>query len=174
MRRLQHANRRFSAAGKPGWKTDRGKIYILLGEPKSLRNFNSLDIHFPAELWYYQGLEGYGLPHAFHLLFYQRGRIGDFLLYNPASDGPWSLLARPDDYIEGYALALDRLDLVDPELAMAAVSLIPGETVVNFPSMASAMLLQNIDISARKKVEDRYARVFFDDKDIVEVEYSAN
>ena len=174
MRRLQHANRRFSAAGKPGWKTDRGKIYILLGEPKSLRNFNSLDIHFPAELWYYQGLEGYGLPHAFHLLFYQRGRIGDFLLYNPASDGPWSLLARPDDYIEGYALALDRLDLVDPELAMAAVSLIPGETVVNFPSMASAMLLQNIDISARKKVEDRYARMFFDDKDIVEVEYSAN
>jgi GWxTD domain-containing protein len=174
MRRFQYANRRFTAAGKPGWKTDRGKIYILLGEPKSIRNFNSLDIHFPAELWYYQGVEGYGLPHAFHLLFFQRGRIGDFLLYNPASDGPWSLLARPDDYIGDYALALDRLDLVDPELAMAAVSLIPGETVVNFPSLASAMLLQNIDISAQKRVEDRYARKFFDYKDIVEVEYSAN
>jgi len=174
MRRLQYANRRFTAAGKPGWKTDRGKIYILLGEPKSIRNFNSLDIHFPADLWYYQGVEGYGLPHAFHLLFYQRGRIGDFLLYNPASDGPWSLLARPDDYVGNYDAALYRLDLIDPELAMAAVSLIPGETVINFPSMASAMLLQNIDISAQKKVQDRYARMFFDYKDIVEVEYSAN
>lgn len=174
LRRLQYANRRFIAAGKPGWKTDRGKIYILLGEPKSIRNFNALDIHLPAELWYYQGVDGYGLPHAFHLLFYQRGRIGDYLLYNPASDGPWSLLARPDDFIGNYTLALDRLDLVDPELAMAAVSLIPGETVINFPSMASAMLLQNIDISAQKKVQDRYARMFFDYKDIVEVEYSAN
>jgi GWxTD domain-containing protein len=174
MRRLQYANRRFNAAGKPGWKTDRGKIYILLGEPTSIRNFNSEDIHFPAELWYYQGVEGYGLPHAFHLLFYQRGRIGDFLLYNPASDGPWSLLARSDDYIGDYALALDRLDLIDPELAMAAVSLIPGETVINFPSMASAVLLQNIDISAQKKVQDRYAKMFFDYKDLIEVEYSAN
>lgn len=174
MRRFQYANRRFTGAGKPGWKTDRGKVYILLGEPMSIRNFNSLDIHFPAELWYYQGVQGYGLPHAFHLLFFQPGRVGDFRLYNPASDGPWSLLARPDDYIGDYALALDRLDLVDPELATAAVSLIPGETVVNFPSLASAMLLQNIDISAQKKVEDRYARKFFDYKDIVEVEYSAN
>jgi tetratricopeptide (TPR) repeat protein len=46
--------------------------------------------------------------------------------------------------------------------------------VINFPSMASAVLLQNIDISAQKKVQDRYAKMFFDYKDLIEVEYSAN
>jgi GWxTD domain-containing protein len=32
-RRLQGTNRRFTETSKPGWKTDQGKIYILLGPP---------------------------------------------------------------------------------------------------------------------------------------------
>jgi len=31
-RRIQYANERF-AAGRPGWRTDRGRIYIKYGEP---------------------------------------------------------------------------------------------------------------------------------------------
>src|SRR5262249_52223675 len=34
--RVFEANRRFQSSTMPGWKTDRGKIYILLGEPDNI------------------------------------------------------------------------------------------------------------------------------------------
>jgi len=173
-RRLDHANRRFRGTGRPGWKSDRGKVYILLGEPKSQREYLASDIHYPAIQWDYQGLKGYGLPQGFHLIFYQKGRIGDYVLYNPGMEGPWSLLANPTGDPSNHMDAYYALDMVEPMLAKASISLIPGETVPQFPSMASAALIQNIDYSARKKVEDRYARKFMEYKDIVEVEYSTN
>lgn len=173
-RRIEYANRRFRGYGRPGWKTDRGKVYILLGEPKSQREYLASDIHYPAIQWDYQGLKGYGLPQGFHLIFYQKGRIGDYVLYNPGMEGPWSLLTNPSGDPSNHMDAYYALDRVEPMLAKASISLIPGETVPQFPSMASAALIQNIDYSARKKVEDRYAQKFMQYKDIVEVEYSTN
>jgi GWxTD domain-containing protein len=35
-RRLEAANRLFAETSKPGWKTDRGKIYILMGPPDEI------------------------------------------------------------------------------------------------------------------------------------------
>lgn len=173
-RRLAYANRMFRVTGKPGWKTDRGKVYIILGEPITIRPFFGTDSYYPAELWSYQGLEGYGLPQAFNLLFYQKGRRGDYILYNPAIDGPWSLMSNFRGDIGNYQEAYATLHVIEPELAEASISLISGETVINFPSMASSILLQNIDISAQKRIKDKYAQKFLSYKDIVEVEYSTN
>jgi hypothetical protein len=50
------------------------------------------------------------------------------------------------------------LEDIEPELAQASISLISGET--NFSSMASAILLSNIAISAQKRVRDAYAGKF--------------
>ncbi len=174
LRRIAHANRYFRGSGRPGWKTDRGKAYIILGEPMSIREFHGSDTYFPAILWYYQGVNAPGLPEAFNLLFFQKGRVGDYVLYQPTTDGPWSLIpnfkGNPGEYNEAY----DYLDLLEPELAQASISLIPGESVKNLPSLTSAALLQNLDASAYRKIEDRYARKFIEYKDLVEVEYSAN
>jgi len=71
-RRIAYANEHF-AAGMPGWKTDRGRIYIMYGPP------SSIDAHpmggpyqrsaeegggqtetFPFEVWRYRYLEGIG------------------------------------------------------------------------------------------------------------------
>ncbi len=71
-RRIQYANDHY-AAGKPGWKTDRGRIYIMWGPA------DSIDAHpaggqyerpmeegggetstFPFEVWHYRYLEGIG------------------------------------------------------------------------------------------------------------------
>ncbi len=71
-RRIAYANEHF-AAGKPGWKTDRGHIYISYGKP------DDIDAHpsggqydrtpeegggstttFPFEVWHYRYLEGIG------------------------------------------------------------------------------------------------------------------
>lgn len=106
-RRIQYANRMFIGAGKPGWKTDRGKTYIILGPPMNIRPFDGNDAYYPAVLWSYQGIEGSGLPQAFNLLFYQKGRLGEYILYNPGVEGPWHLLSNfrgnPGDFDNSLA-----------------------------------------------------------------------
>ena len=71
-RRIAYANEHF-AAGIPGWKTDRGRMYIMYGAP------NSIDAHpsggsyqrpmeegggetstYPFEIWNYRYIEGVG------------------------------------------------------------------------------------------------------------------
>lgn len=173
-RRLNHVNRRYRYAGKPGWKTDRGKVYLLLGEPNDIRIFHSTDAYYPSELWAYQGIKLKGLPTAFNLLFFQKGRIGEYILYIPGMMGPASLLANfmgdPTDYMEAYY----ELAEMDQILATASMSLIPGERVGSQPSLASSALVQNLNGSVIQSIEDRYAQKFIEYKDVVEVEYSTN
>jgi len=71
-RRIAYANEHF-AAGKPGWKTDRGHIYISFGKPDSIEAHPSGGSYqrpmdegggetstFPFEVWTYRYLEGIG------------------------------------------------------------------------------------------------------------------
>lgn len=173
-RRLAYANRYYRGQGLPGWKTDRGKVYIILGEPRTQRSYLGASNVYPAEVWSYQGINIPGLPQEFDLLFFQKYGMGDFVLYYPAGDGPWSLLptfrGNQGDYLEAYEM----LSVIEPELARTSISLIPGESVRNFPSLTSMALLQGIDSAAYRSVEDIWARKFIEYKGLVEVEYSAN
>ena len=47
-KRVQDADRLFREAMTPGWKTDRGKVYILMGPPDARETMG------PAEIWKYQ------------------------------------------------------------------------------------------------------------------------
>jgi GWxTD domain-containing protein len=71
-RRIQYANDHY-AAGKPGWKTDRGRIYIMWGKPDSIDSHPSGGNYqrpmeegggetstFPFEIWNYRYLETIG------------------------------------------------------------------------------------------------------------------
>jgi GWxTD domain-containing protein len=71
-RRIQYANDHY-AAGKPGWKTDRGHIYIAFGPADSIDSHPSGGMYerpmeegggetstFPFEVWHYRYLEGIG------------------------------------------------------------------------------------------------------------------
>ena len=71
-RRIAYANEHF-AAGKPGWKTDRGRIYIMWGPPDNIDSHPSGGLYdrtpeegggttttFPFEVWHYRYLEGIG------------------------------------------------------------------------------------------------------------------
>ena len=70
--RIAYANEHF-AAGKPGWMTDRGHIYIAFGKPDSIDSHPSGGQYdrpmeegggqtstFPFEVWHYRYLEGVG------------------------------------------------------------------------------------------------------------------
>jgi GWxTD domain-containing protein len=175
-RRLDYANRRFQF-GKPGWMTDRGRIYIILGEPKSIESFvNNKDFR-DVEIWFYQNENFPGLPPAFNIVFYKESVSSDFKLYSPINDGPQALLVESyKDYYTGYEDALQKLFEINPTVANVARSLIPGESSspTNTPSMASEILLANVQSFPQRLVSDKYAREFLKYKDIVEVDYTAN
>jgi GWxTD domain-containing protein len=71
-RRIAYANEHF-AAGRPGWKTDRGHIYISFGPPDNIDSHPSGGSYqrtidegggetttFPFETWHYRYIEGVG------------------------------------------------------------------------------------------------------------------
>jgi GWxTD domain-containing protein len=176
-RRLNYANRYYGrSAGKPGWKTDRGRIYIILGEPNDIQKFEGKTMIYPAEIWFYQNKENLGLPIGFNLVFYQQQGLGDYKLYSPAGDGPQALMTSysgdPMDYVKAY----QTLRELEPALADVSLSLIPGESAsaMGRPTLASDMLIQKVENAPRAQVEERYAQKFLEYKDAVEVEYSAN
>ncbi|MDH5744945.1 MAG: GWxTD domain-containing protein, partial [Candidatus Aminicenantes bacterium] len=86
-RRIEYANSRFGIGSpKPGWRTDRGRIYIILGEPMSRDVYSSQRELRDTEIWFYQDMTKYGLPLAFNVVFYRKGFSGDFELYSPNND----------------------------------------------------------------------------------------
>lgn len=174
-RRLDYANKRFQF-GKPGWKTDRGKIYIILGEPHHIDSYiNNRDFK-DVEIWFYQNEKLPGLPTAFNIVFYREDTSADFKLYSPLNDGPQALLLGHKDYYTGYEESYQKLAEINPTVASVSLSLIPGESFApsGTPSMASEMLLANVQSFPQKLISDKYATEFLRYKDVVEVEYTTN
>ncbi|MBE3125318.1 MAG: GWxTD domain-containing protein, partial [Acidobacteria bacterium] len=175
-RRIDHANRYLGRdAPRPGWKTDRGRIYIILGEAGDIQRFEGKSSTYDAEVWFYQGKTDMGLPAGFNLVFFKDGGHGEYKLYSPVGDGPQALLA---GYFGGpdYTRAYEKLREVEPALAAVSLSLVPGETgaVYGRPSMSSDLLIQRIESAPARGVEAKYAQKFLQYKDLVEVEYTAN
>ncbi len=176
-RRINYANHFFGRESpKPGWRTDRGRVYIILGEPNDIQRYEGKTQTYPTEVWFYQGKTEMGLPAGFHLVFFQPGGVGEYRLYSPSKDGPQALLTSyygdPIDYTSAY----NQLKEFEPDLAEVSISLIPGETsaLMGRPSLASDLLIQRVETTAQRLVEEKYARKFLEYKDIVEVEYTAN
>jgi len=175
-RRINYANRFFSrVVPKPGWKTDRGRIYILLGEPRDVERFTGETQIYNTEIWFYQGLTKYGLPSGFNMVFYQKGGIGEYVLYSPTGDGPQALMTSYFGDQANYLAAFRALKKISPTLAQVSLSLIPGESSsFGRPTLASDMLIQSVYNVPRQQIKDTYAKKFLLYKDIVEVEYTAN
>lgn len=175
--RLAYANRFFGrGTPKPGWRTDRGRTYIIMGEPEDIQRFEGKTQTYPAEVWFYQGRTDIGLPPGFNLVFYQESFTGEYRLYSPAKDGPQALLTNYYGDSMNYLEAYKQLREFEPDLAQVSLSLIPGEGNVyaGRPSLSSDLLIQRIETAPARQIKDRYAQKFFEYKDIVEVEYSTN
>ena len=58
MQRVQICNERYTSMGKQGWKTDRGRVFLLYGEPTEIERYpNQLETR-PYEIWQYTEIEG--------------------------------------------------------------------------------------------------------------------
>ncbi|HOU49138.1 MAG: GWxTD domain-containing protein [Acidobacteriota bacterium] len=179
-RRLAYADAHFGrTAARPGRKTGRGRMYVLLGEPDDIVRYSGKDGIREAEVWFYRNEENArtaGLPPSFNLVFYQEGSVGDFKIYSPFQDGPAALLSDFRGDPGDYEKARRALSALDAGLAAVSVSLIPGEAsgFPGRPSPSSDILLQKIAASGAGRIDDEYAAKFLEYKDIIEVEYSAN
>jgi GWxTD domain-containing protein len=177
-KRFQEANRKFRfGSAREGWMTDRGRIYIILGEPVIKTQIAGDNEVFPAEIWSYYGDTSKGLPVHFELVFCQYKNAGEYKLYDPVSDGPARLLVNgltdflPSDYQSMYEKLYDR----QPDLAAVAFSIVPGEMGVGFqPTLESTIYLAAILDSPKKGLDESYATHFLNFKGVVSTEYLTN
>jgi GWxTD domain-containing protein len=58
LRRLKESNVRFKALSREGWKTDRGRVYLVYGQPSEVDRYPNQTESRPYEIWYYHDIEG--------------------------------------------------------------------------------------------------------------------
>jgi len=174
--RIAYANKYFGReTTRPGWQTDRGRIYIILGPPLDIGRHDVESYVHPARIWSYEGKPEFGLPSHFNIVFFKRKGMGAYVLYSPAQDGPAGLLVNYQGDPSNILTAYEQLRKFNPRLAETSLSLIPGEaSSYGHPSLASEMLLNRIDSVPEKMVDSIYAEALLKFKDFVEVEYTTN
>ena len=140
-RRLEYVETKLGRdTPRMGRQTDRGRMYLLLGEPGTIKRLYNTRDALPVEIWSYRSNPKLGIPPFFNLAFFQRHGAGEFQLYSPLMDGPFAIL-NPDGQrqAEQYARSgrtinegmvgavYDILLGTDPELAQVALSYIPND-----------------------------------------------
>jgi GWxTD domain-containing protein len=146
-RRLAYANQYFgNISAQDGWRTDRGRIYITLGEPKQKADYPERRNVRPLLIWFYEAATP-ALPSHFYIVFYKRSFGEDYTLYSPYQDGPSRLVTG----LEGKNDQKNNLDVIKrslgDEVARTTISLIPAEPVSlsdYTPSLQSDVLLSTI------------------------------
>ena len=128
-RRIAYANEHF-AAGKAGWRTDRGRIYIMWGPPDQIDTHpsggtydrpesegNGTTSTYPFEDWRYRYLEGVG--QEINLEFVDTCMCGDFHLTSDPNEKD-ALLHTPGGATQYEQMGLgSRTDRFDPYAANA-------------------------------------------------------
>jgi GWxTD domain-containing protein len=177
-RRLMHADEYFGRSSmKTGRETDRGRIYVLLGEPISTERFEEGAQNLnPSELWQYQGDIALGLPPFFYILFYKRDSNSDYVLYSPSFDGPNCLFQRAFQGSFDRQGAYKALQNVSGELAEASLTLIPGTggDASSSSSLSSDILISAIQSLPEKKVKSDWAVAFAKNSEIITIDHTIN
>ena len=108
--RIQYANEKFTS-GIPGWKTDRGRIYVMFGKPDEIESHPAGGPYerpsyegggststYPFETWWYRYIEGIGSDVEIEFV-------------DPSGSGEYHIARSPDEkdamlYVPGAGLTL--------------------------------------------------------------------
>lgn len=147
-KRLAYANENFGARRyENGWRTDRGKMYIILGAPKQRAKYHDVGNVRPMEIWFYESKTP-ALPPYFYLLFFQPSAGEDYRLYSPRFDTPVKLCSTGEtrnDPVQALSIIKKTLGA---EVAKTTITLLPNENadLSTFePGMESDSLLNTIN-----------------------------
>ncbi|MBN2345331.1 MAG: GWxTD domain-containing protein [Candidatus Aminicenantes bacterium] len=163
-------------AARPGWMTDQGKIYMILGKPNSQERFDEKPGIYPVQVWYYYGDASLGLPTYFNVVFYKPFGAGEWKLYSPVQDGPAALLIQDSPLdASNYASLYKKIYEIAPTLAQPAITMIPNELTDNYrPSLRNNFIMASILESPTKRLNVSYATNFLKYKGYVDISSSAN
>lgn len=177
IKRFNHAKKYFGfGTPKPGWKTDRGRIYIILGPPVSVNEVIQNGLR-PTLIWDYYGGPKTGLPTTYNIVFYKRHGMGEYEMYIPAVDGPASLLQTETGEVDpmDYETVYRKIHEFNPQVAMISLSLVPGERTYGFnPSLSDTIMLSRISELPKSKINANYARHFLKYKGFVQTSVATN
>jgi GWxTD domain-containing protein len=119
-RRIAIANKFFGSSGISGWRSDRGKIFILLGPPNEIqRDLNPTEsfstvFHGPREIWNYWDLPNPRLPYNIEFVFVDKLGTGYYVLEQSLKLGQTGQSSELDidsmhyqfNYMENFAEAM--------------------------------------------------------------------
>ncbi|HEX9614241.1 MAG TPA: GWxTD domain-containing protein [Bacteroidota bacterium] len=80
--RAQKTNDKFRGLSREGWKTDRGRVYLLYSEPDEIERRPSSESGKPYEIWSY-----YQIENGVTFIFVDRTGFGDYTLVHSTKRG---------------------------------------------------------------------------------------
>lgn len=80
--RLAYANEHLQNYSRAGWKTDRGRVYIVYGPPDDVERFVNNALSYAYEIWHYDRIEG-----GVIFVFVQLQSIGEYVQMHSTKRG---------------------------------------------------------------------------------------
>ena len=158
-----------------GLRSDRGRIYLILGEPTDKSTFTGSEQVVDTELWTYYGEGRPGLPPVMNLIFFKRGNAGNFRLYHPGIDTAMDIISPAYMFgAESGVGAYNEIRKSFGELADATLSVVPGEGTPGGPATAtsSSRVLAQIYSLPEKEASRGYLGNFRSIEGTVDVTYA--
>ena len=169
--RLDYANRFLGRdAPRPGWRTDRGRHWIILGEPRQREQFDGRNEVVSTDLWIYQGDTRLGLPPRFNLLVFKEQDVGEYELYHPWADGPDALLRRGELLRNRQHQAVDLLEMVSMDLARASLVVDMTDPHADFLSATNTIAPRLDTVRPSMSVDKNFADILESPYKIVDLE----
>ena len=170
--RRREANRLFRGYGPAGWRTERGRTYILLGPPHERRTFDHASEVWPIELWFYQ-VEDPKLPSFFYVLFYRRSGVGTYRMWDPIGEGPGVLMTDivgSGSYLDA-ARAYRVIQTIDTDLFQAVTAPVPGQSSAS-SQMEFQQIMAVLEDYPNQTLDTATARRYEPGRGIVEADYA--
>ena len=108
----------YLSAGKPGWATDRGRLYLILGPPHGLQRnpYGRVGAERPSEIWTYNSLDIPNFPASVDFQFVDFNGTSDFeLVQDINTTAPlWNQFGTVNNALDAIAQRRLRFGEVDP------------------------------------------------------------
>ncbi len=110
------------SAGRPGWSTDRGRLYLILGPPHAVQQnpMGRFGLERPSEIWTYNNLDIPGFPPSFDFEFVDFNGTGNFELVQDidTSAAVWNQFGTVNNALDAIAQRRQVIGEVDPATGM--------------------------------------------------------
>jgi GWxTD domain-containing protein len=106
------------SAGRPGWSTDRGRLYLILGPPHAIQQnpMGRYGLERPSEIWTYNNLDIPGFPASFDFEFVDFNGTGNFELVQDidTSASVWNQFGTVNNALDAIAQRRNVIGEIDP------------------------------------------------------------